>query len=67
VLGYTERRTSATILKTFGEKGGSRIVGYSRRRSVEKAFSTYKHLYGKLNVKKHRKYSLRAKSKSVRT
>jgi hypothetical protein len=44
--GPPERRTSATILKMFGERGWSRVMGYGRRWAVETAFSTYKRLYG---------------------
>jgi hypothetical protein len=44
--GPPERRISAAILRTFGEKGWSRIMGYGRRWAVETAFSTYKRLYG---------------------
>jgi hypothetical protein len=43
--GHPERRASAAILRTFGEKGWSRITGYGRRWAVETAFSTYKRLY----------------------
>jgi hypothetical protein len=44
--GPPERRASAAILKMFGERGWSRIMGYGRRWAVETAFSTYKRLYG---------------------
>jgi hypothetical protein len=44
--GPPERRISAAILKMFGEKGCSRIMGYGRRWAVETASSTYKRLYG---------------------
>jgi len=44
--GPPERRISAAILKTFGEKGWSMFMGYGRRWAVETAFSTYKRLYG---------------------
>jgi hypothetical protein len=44
--GPPERRTSAAILRTFGEKGWSVFMGYGRRWAVETAFSTYKRLYG---------------------
>jgi hypothetical protein len=44
--GPPERRTSAAILKMFGERGWSMFMGYGRRWAVETAFSTYKRLYG---------------------
>jgi hypothetical protein len=44
MLGYIERRTSATMLKMFGERLWSRFMGYGRRWAVETAFSTYKQL-----------------------
>jgi len=44
--GPPERRISAAILKMFGEKGCSKIMGYGRRWAVETASSTYKRLYG---------------------
>ena len=36
--GPPERRTSAAILRTFGEKGWSVFMGYGRRWAVETAF-----------------------------
>jgi hypothetical protein len=44
--GPPERRASAAILKTFGERGWSMFMGYGRRWAVETALSTYKRLYG---------------------
>jgi hypothetical protein len=44
--GPPERRISAAILKMFGERGWSIVMGYGRRWAVETAFSTYKRLYG---------------------
>jgi hypothetical protein len=44
--GPPERRISAAILKMFGERGWSRIMGYGRRWAVETALSTYKRPYG---------------------
>jgi hypothetical protein len=43
--GPPERRISAAILKMFGERGWSIVMGYGRRWAVETAFSTYKRLY----------------------
>jgi len=37
--GHPERRNSAIILKTIGEKAWSRAKGYGRRWSAEAAFS----------------------------
>jgi hypothetical protein len=44
--GPPERRMSAAILKMFGERGWSIVMGYGRRWAVETAFSTYRRLYG---------------------
>ena len=44
--GPPERRISAAILKTFGEKGWSIVMGYGRRWAVETALSTSKRPYG---------------------
>jgi hypothetical protein len=41
-----ERRASAAILKMFGERGWSIVMGYGRRWAVVTAFLTYKRLYG---------------------
>jgi hypothetical protein len=44
--GPPERRSSAIMFKTLGEKAWSRAKGYGRRWSAETAFSTFKRLYG---------------------
>jgi len=50
--GSPERRNSAMILKTLGEKAWSRAKGYGRRWSAETAFSTFKRLYGEYSMTK---------------
>jgi transposase len=44
--GPPERRSSAIMFKTLGEKAWSRAKGYGRRWAAETAFSTFKRLYG---------------------
>jgi hypothetical protein len=51
MLRYAESRTSAAILKMFGERGWSMFMGYGRRWAVETASSTYKRLYGENTMK----------------
>ena len=51
--GPPERRRSVMILKTLGEKKWSGVMGYSRRWSVETAFSTFKRLYGEYCMSKN--------------
>jgi transposase len=53
MLRYAESRTSATILKMFGERGWSMFMGYGRRWAVETAFSTYKRLYGEKTMSRN--------------
>jgi hypothetical protein len=60
--GPPERRISAAILKMFGERGWSIVMGYGRRWAVETAFSTYKRLYGEYCMSRNIERELKAKA-----
>jgi hypothetical protein len=60
--GPPERRISAAILKMFGERGRSIVMGYGRRWAVETAFSTYKRLYGEYCMSRNIERELKAKA-----
>jgi len=48
--GPPERRSSAIMFKTLGEKAWGRLMGYGRRWAAETAFSTFKRLYGEYSM-----------------
>jgi hypothetical protein len=50
--GSPERRNSAIMFKTLGEKAWGRMVNYGRQWSAETAFSTFKRLYGEYSMAK---------------
>jgi len=60
--GPPERRISAAILKTFGERGWSMFMGYGRRWAVETALSTYKRPYGEHCMSRKIERELKAKA-----
>ncbi|MGC8850571.1 MAG: hypothetical protein ACP5QI_08890, partial [Candidatus Bathyarchaeia archaeon] len=45
-IGPPERRRAVRLIRTHGDEGWSKLMGYCRRWSVETAFSTFKRLYG---------------------
>jgi hypothetical protein len=56
------RRISAAILRMFGERGWSMVMGYGRRWAVETAFSTYKRLYGEYCMSRNMERELNTKA-----
>jgi hypothetical protein len=56
------RRISAAILRMFGERGWSMVMGYGRRWAVETAFPTFKRLYGEYCMSRNMERELNTKA-----
>jgi hypothetical protein len=60
--GPPERRISAAILRMFGGRGWSMVMGYGRRWAVETAFPTFKRLYGEHTMSRNIERELKTKA-----